>query len=142
MNSTTDNASAPMQTGTVAHVFAAPGSVSGTPATGVAGVGQVTFALVIVLGAIFVCAWLARRMRNVGSGRAGVVSVIADVRLGPKERAVLLQVGSTQLLVGVCPGQISALHVLAEPLAPQAPTAPVPLEGASFKALLRRSLGK
>ena len=53
---------------------------------------------------------------------------------------MLLQVGSTQLLVGVAPGQINALHVLAEPIA--APPAATPLESVSFKALLRRSLGK
>jgi len=128
-------------TGTVAHVFAAPGAVSSVPGTGVAGLGQVTLALCIVLGAIFLCAWFARRMRNISSGRAGAVSVVAEVRLGPKERAVLLQVGSTQLLVGVAPGQISALHVLTEPVAPQTPAAPG-IEGISFKSLLRKSLGK
>jgi flagellar protein FliO/FliZ len=142
MNSNTDSSSAAGQPGTVAHVFAAPGPVSGGPATGVAGLGQVTLALCIVLGAIFVCAWFVRRMRNISGARAGALSVVADLRLGPKERAVLLQVGTTQLLVGVAPGQISALYVLAEPLAPQAPAAPATLDGVSFKALLRRSLGK
>ena len=130
-----------MNTGAVAHVFAAPGAVASIPVSGVAGVGQVTLALCIVLGAIFLCAWLTRRMRNLGSGRLGAVSVVAEVRLGPKERAVLLQVGTTQLLVGVAPGQINALHVLAEPVAAQTPPTP-PIDGASFKALLRRSLGK
>lgn len=129
------------QTGTAAHVFAAPGAVASGPVSGVAGLGQVTLALCIVLGAIFLCAWLARRMRHISSGRAGAVTVVAEVRLGPKERAVLLQVGPTQLLVGVTPGQINALHVLAEPIAPQAPSTPT-LDGASFKTLLRRSLGK
>ena len=102
--------------------------------------GQVTLALCIVLGAIFLCAWLARRMRNLGSGRNGAVNIVAEVRLGPKERAVLLQVGNTQLLVGVAPGQINALHVLAEPLA--APPTATAVEPVSFKSLLRRSLGK
>jgi flagellar protein FliO/FliZ len=142
MNSSTDSPSAPGQAGTVAHVFAAPGSIAGAPVTGVAGVGQVTLALCIVLGAIFLCAWLARRMRNISGGRPGALSVVADLRLGPKERAVLLQVGGTQLLVGVTPGQINALHVLAEPLPSQAPAVPPALDAVSFKALLRRSLGK
>lgn len=124
----------------VAHVFAAPGTIASAPSAGIAGLGQVTLALCIVLGAIFLCAWLARRMRNITSGRAGAINVVAEVRLGPKERAVLLQVGSIQLLVGVAPGQINALHVLAEPLS--APPAPAPLESGSFKSLLRRSLGK
>ena len=130
-----------MTTGAVAHVFAAPGPVSSVPVSGVAGIGQVTLALCIVLGAIFLCAWLMRRMRNLGGGRTGALSVVADVRLGPKERAVLLQVGTTQLLVGVAPGQVSALHVLAVPLATETPASPT-LDGASFKSLLRRSLGK
>lgn len=132
------------QTSSVAHVFAAPGAVGAVPGSAVAGVGQVTLALCIVLGAIFLCAWLVRRMRNVGGGGAGALSVITEVRLGPKERAVLLQVGAAQVLVGVTPGQINALHVLAEPLDPQ-PVALVPAaagERVSFKSLLRRSLGK
>jgi len=141
MSSNSDSASTTAHTGAVAHVFAAPGPVASVPVSGVAGIGQVTLALCIVLGAIFLCAWLARRMRNLGSGRLGVVNVIAEVRLGTKERAVLLQVGTTQLLVGVAPGQITALHVLAEPVALQPPTDPT-LAGPSFKSLLRRSMGK
>ena len=126
---------------TDAHVFAAPSAISSVPGSGVAGLGQVTLALCIVLGAIFVCAWFARRMRNISGGRPGAVNVVAEVRLGPKERAVLLQVGATQLLVGVAPGQISALHVLAEPIATPASPSP-PTEALSFKSLLRKSLGK
>ena len=141
MSSTSDSAGTAAHSGAVAHVFAAPGAVSSVPVSGVAGIGQVTLALCIVLGAIFLCAWLTRRMRNLGGGRFGAVNVIGEVRLGPKERAVLLQVGTTQLLVGVAPGQVSALHVLAEPLAPQTPTTPS-LVGPSFKSLLRRSLGQ
>jgi flagellar protein FliO/FliZ len=141
MTSNTASPGTAAQTGTIAHVFAAPGAVSSVPGSGIAGLGQVTLALCIVLGAIFLCAWFARRMRNISSGRAGAMNVVAEVRLGPKERAVLLQVGAVQLLVGVAPGQISALHVLAEPLAPQTPAAPG-FEGVSFKSLLRKSLGK
>ena len=141
MSSNSASPSSAAQTGTIAHVFAAPGAVSSVPGTGVAGLGQVTLSLCIVLGAIFLCAWFARRMRNISGGRAGAINVIAEVRLGAKERAVLLQVGNTQLLVGVAPGQISALHVLAEPLVPPAPAAPG-IEGISFKSLLRKSLGK
>jgi len=40
------------------------------------------------------------------------VSVIGGVSLGPRERAVLLQVGGTRLLVGVAPGQVRMLHLL------------------------------
>lgn len=141
MSSTSDSAGTAARTGTVAHVFAAPGVAVSSPVSGVAGIGQVTLALCIVLGAIFLCAWLTRRMRNLTGARAGTINVIADVRLGPKERAVLLQVGTTALLVGVAPGRVNTLHVLTEPLPPQSAAVPA-LDGPSFKSLLRRSLGR
>ena len=36
--------------------------------------------------------------------------------MGPRERIVLLEVGETQLLIGVAPGRIQTLHVLASPV--------------------------
>ena len=36
--------------------------------------------------------------------------------MGARERIVLVQVGTKQLLLGIAPGQISTLHVLNEPL--------------------------
>ena len=141
MSSAIDSTGQSGHSGAIAHVFAAPEAVASVPVSGVAGIGQVTLALCIVLGAIFLCAWLARRMRSIGGGAAGIVSVVADVRLGPKERAVLLQVGATQVLVGVAPGQVNALHVLSEPVSAATATA-APLDGASFRSLLRRSIGK
>jgi flagellar protein FliO/FliZ len=65
--------------------------------------------------------------------------VLAEVRLGPKERAVLLKVGATQLLVGVGPGRVNVLHVLAEPITASTPANE---ERPNFRTLLLRSLGK
>ena len=117
-------------------VVAAPGA---GPAAG--GVASVTLALLVVLAAIFAFAWLARRVRGIGrSGNA--LDVIAEMPLGPKERAVLLKVGTEQVLIGVAPGRVSALHVLREPVElPKAATATTPT-AASFGALLKRSLGR
>jgi flagellar protein FliO/FliZ len=124
------------------HPFAAPGSI-GQPATpSVGGLGQVTLALLIVLGAVFVVAWVVKRMRGFGNRVGNAIDVIADIPLGQKERAVLLKVGKTQILIGVAPGQVNTLHVLAEPIdltpPPASPTDPRP----SFKQLMMRSLGK
>ncbi|HXS22231.1 MAG TPA: flagellar biosynthetic protein FliO [Steroidobacteraceae bacterium] len=117
-------------------VAAAPGA---GPAAG--GVASVTLALLVVLAAIFAFAWLARRVRGIRrSGNA--LDVIAEMPLGPKERAVLLKVGTEQVLIGVAPGRVSALHVLREPVElPKAATATTPT-AASFGALLKRSLGR
>jgi flagellar protein FliO/FliZ len=124
-----------------ARPFAAPEMASGPPPAGIGGLGEVTLALAVVLAAIFALAWLVRRLRIV-AGRAGPLAVLAEVRLGPKERAVLVKVGAAQLLVGVAQGQVNTLHVLAEPVEiASRDTRQVP-ERPSFRALLLRSLGK
>ena len=121
-----------------AHPFAAPDMASGPSPTGLGGLGEVTLALGVVLAAIFALAWLVRRVRAV-AGRAEALAVLAEVRIGPKERAVLLKVGAAQLLVGVAPGQVATLHVLAEPVQIGGAAAP---DRPTFRALLQRSLGK
>jgi flagellar protein FliO/FliZ len=120
----------------------------------IGGLGEVAFALILVLAAIFVIAWLLRRMRIVGSRVGGAIDVLANVQLGQKERAVLLKVGSTQILLGVAPGQVSTLHVLTEPLeitkpsggpgTGSGPTSPAEhgAGGNTFRNVLLRSLGK
>jgi flagellar protein FliO/FliZ len=116
--------------------------VGSTHVSGVSGLGEVTLALVVVLGAVFAFAWLVRRMRGFGSRVGNAIDVLADVPLGQKERAVLLKVGATQILVGVAPGRVNTLHVLAEPLDLSKPVGATDDSRASFRAILMRSLGK
>ncbi|MCW8906274.1 MAG: flagellar biosynthetic protein FliO [Sedimenticola sp.] len=68
--------------------------------------------LLLILLLILGLGWLLRRFgRLPGAGKGGV-SVIGGVSLGPRERAVLIEVGATRLLVGVAPGRVQTLHVL------------------------------
>lgn len=69
--------------------------------------------LVTVLALIIGLAWGLRRFGGLPNVGKGVVNIIGGISLGPRERAVLLQVGKTRLLVGVSPGRIATLHVLA-----------------------------
>jgi len=139
----------------VAHAaeqpFAAPETAKAVSAGPAAGLAQVTLSLMLVLAAVFAAAWVVRRLRNFGRPGAGAINIIADVALGTKERAVLIQVGAQQLLLGVAPGQVNTLHVLAEPvrtndaqrggggdeISPSSPSSPRP----DFKSILKRSLG-
>jgi len=124
-------------------MFAAPQTTGASHPVGVGGLGEVAFALIIVLAAIFVVAWIVRRMRVTGNRVGSAIDILADVHLGQKERAVLLKVGQTQILLGVAPGRVNTLHVLTEPLdlaKPPMGTAEDPRN--SFRALLMRSLGK
>jgi flagellar protein FliO/FliZ len=124
------------------HLFAAPHAASTAAPVGAGGLASVTFALLAVLAAIFAVAWLARRVRGIGSRIGNAIDVLADVPLGPKERAVLLKVGTEQILIGVAPGRVSALHVLREPAAATKAAAPSIPDANSFRTLLKRSFGK
>ncbi|HTX23764.1 MAG TPA: flagellar biosynthetic protein FliO [Steroidobacteraceae bacterium] len=121
--------------------FAAPEMAGNAPPASLGGLGEVTLALAIVLAAIFALAWLVRRLRVV-AGRAGPLAVLAEVRLGPKERAVLVKVGAAQLLIGVGQGQLNTLHVLAEPVDFAGSGAREAAARPSFRAALLKSLGK
>jgi flagellar protein FliO/FliZ len=122
-------------------MFAAPQTAPSAHAGGLGGLGEVTLALLLVLGAVFALAWLLKRVRGFGARLGGAIEVIAQVPLGHKERAVLLKVGATQILLGVAPGRVNTLYVLPEPLE-LTRTAATPGDGpAPFRALLR-SLGK
>ena len=122
-------------------MFAAPQAVPAAHAGGVGELAHVVVALLLVLGVLLLLATLVRRARGWGSRGPKHLEVLADVSLGAKERAVLLRVGGMQLLLGVAPGRVSALHVLTQPLEPLAPVTHAPAGAASFQALLRRSLG-
>ena len=123
-------------------LFAAPHAATTAAPVGAGGLASVTLALLIVLAAIFAIAWIARRVRGIGNRVGNAIDILADVPLGPKERAVLIKVGAEQVLIGVAPGRVSALHVLREPVEiTKSATATTPT-ATSFSALLKRSLGK
>ncbi|BAQ73373.1 MULTISPECIES: flagellar biosynthetic protein FliO [Pseudomonas] len=93
----------------------AVGSVSGQ-------LTQLVLGLLLVIGLIFFLAWLLRRVQQAGpAGKGQVIELIGSRALGPRDRLVLVQVGNEQVLLGLTPGTITALHVLKEPV--QVPSA-------------------
>ena len=79
------------------------------------------FALLLVLGLILGLAWLLKRLPGSGFRPADGVRVVASVPLGTKERAVVVEVGGRQLLLGVSAGGVTLLQELPEPLPPAEP---------------------
>ncbi|PMX46002.1 flagellar biosynthetic protein FliO [Pseudomonas sp. FW301-21B01] len=77
---------------------------------------QLVLGLLLVVGLIFVLAWLMRRVQNIGPGNAQVIEMIGSRALGPRDRLVLVQVGEEQILLGITPGRITPLHVLKTPV--------------------------
>ena len=72
--------------------------------------------LVIVIALILILAMLFRRFGDAGLGTPGNMKVLGGISVGQRERLVLVQVGSKQLLVGVAPGNVSQVMVFDEPL--------------------------
>ena len=88
------------------------------PAVGSVG-GQLTqlvLGLLLVIGLIFVLAWLMRRVQRIGPGNGQVIELVGSRALGPRDRLVLVQVGEEQILLGLTPGRITPLHVLKHPV--------------------------
>ena len=108
--------------------------------SGVAGqLTQLVFGLLLVLGLIFLLAWLLRRVQQAGpAGKGQVIEIVGSRALGPRDRLMLVQVGNEQILLGLSPGNITALHVLKEPVEVPSTEKPTP----EFAQRLLEMLGK
>lgn len=118
---------------------AAPAQKIGQHAPSSPGIGGALVGLILVLGLILGLAWLLKRLPGAGLGMrpAGQMRVVSMLSVGAKERVVVIEVGTQQLLIGVTAGGITALHTLSEPLPPApAPTMP------NFAELLAKRLRK
>lgn len=96
--------------------------------------GQLLMGLVVVVIAILLVLWLIRRFTGLGAqGRH--LKVVAALPLGTREKAVLIEIGGRQLLLGVAPGRVSLLERFDQPV--------VDIEsGAGFGARLRDVLDR
>jgi flagellar protein FliO/FliZ len=123
-------------------------STTQAPATGPApqspasagSLGGAVFALVLVVGLILLLSWLAKRMPGLGGtgGSHSALRVVGSLALGPRDRLVVVEVGQTQLLLGVGAGGTRTLHTLDQPLPAAAAKKPSP----AFAQLLAQSFGK
>ena len=79
---------------------------------------QVVGSFVLVICVLLAVLLLLKRFNGAGSPRSGQMRVIASLGLGQRERAVLIEVGNEQFLVGVAPGSVNILHALSDPIRP------------------------
>ena len=103
---------------------------------------QSLLSLMLVVGAIFLLAWILRRVQNLRPKGTGGMRVHSGLSVGNRERVLWIEAGGQHLLIGVAAGRVNTLHVFehapesVEPVATAAPSAP------SFNELLQRALGK
>ena len=72
---------------------------------------QVIGGLLAVLLIFVGVAWLLRRLTGVRASGGGRIRIIDGLMLSARDRLVLVRVGETELLLGLTPGRIQALHV-------------------------------
>jgi len=101
--------------------------------------GQVIASLALVIGLLFGALWIMRRVNGVGQAVGGQMRVVSSLGLGQRERAVLVSVGDQQILLGVAPGRVAALHVFDEPAVAQDTTPAAPLK---FSEVWQNVMGK
>ncbi|MDK8463936.1 flagellar biosynthetic protein FliO [Marinobacter sp. SS13-12] len=93
--------------------------------------------LLAVLALIFGCAWIVRRMGGMSGGNTRAIKVVSVMPMGTRERIALIEVGGTQILLGVTPSTIRTLHVFDEPVV----SAGEPVSG-DFARKLQGMIGK
>lgn len=112
--------------GVSAAIAAGPAAAAGEPLAA-SNLFQLLFGLIVVLIAIGATALLLKRIGRLPQG-PGAMRIVAGLPLGARERAVLIQVGDRQILLGVAPGRVSTLHVLERPVE----TLPAGLQAGGF----------
>ncbi len=79
--------------------------------------------MVLSLGAVLAvlagCAWFAKRLRDGGRFKSGIIEVVSGISLGGRDKVVLLRVGTDEVLVGISPTGMRPLHVLRERAEPR-----------------------
>lgn len=77
---------------------------------------QLVLMLLLVVGLILFAAWFFRRLGQFGVTGNQAIRYLGGISVGQRERIVLIQVGETQLLIGVAPGRVEKLHKLDVPI--------------------------
>ncbi|WP_088140135.1 flagellar biosynthetic protein FliO [Achromobacter xylosoxidans] len=97
---------------------------------------RVIVGLILVVAAILVSAWLARRAGLTPRGGGNLLRQVASLPVGPRQSIVVVEVDNTWLVVGVGPNQLNTLHTLPAGQLPEASTLPA----AAFAAKLGQAL--
>lgn len=103
--------------------YGADPDISGA-GSGRAALMKTTIGLVVVIAIIYALAWVAKRTSLGAMGRDKGLKVLVVLPLGTREKAVLVDIAGTQMLLGVAPGRVSTLHVFPEPILDTQPVNP------------------
>lgn len=77
---------------------------------------KVVLTLIFIVGLIFACAWLVRRMSGGLSVNQRHIQVLSVMPLGTREKLMIIKAAHETLLIGVTPNGINTLHRYDEPI--------------------------
>ncbi len=77
---------------------------------------QLIFVLLLIVGLILFAAWIFRRLGQFGGNGNRAIRYLDGISVGQRERIILIEVGETQLLIGVAPGRVEKIHKLDSPI--------------------------
>ncbi|MCX8048648.1 MAG: flagellar biosynthetic protein FliO [Methylohalobius sp.] len=82
------------------------------PGVNPAATGQWWLGLTAVLVVMVLGLWLLKRLSQWSLPGTGQIRILGGLSLGGRERLIVVEVGQTQLILGVAPGRVQTLHVL------------------------------
>lgn len=97
------------------------GGGSSAVATSLATLAASTAAVVAI---ILAAAWLLKRLAPRHQFGRNTLRIIAGTAVGSRERVVVVEIGTTWLVLGVAPGQVNLLHQLPHDTTAALTTAP------------------
>jgi len=100
---------------------AAQSSTASDPGSGL---WQLFLGLGMVLAMLAGSLWLLKKLVAPRGENAGLLRVVGATAVGTRERVVVVEVGGTWLVLGVAPGQVSALAEVPRQVAAVQPVAP------------------
>lgn len=74
---------------------------------------QILISFLVVIGFILFIAWFMKRTGRLGYGSGQIIKIKSSISLGMREKILIIEVANENIVVGVAPGQIRTLHVLA-----------------------------
>jgi flagellar protein FliO/FliZ len=98
---------------------------------------QLTLSLLAIVVLIFAIGWVLKRFK-LGAPQGSLdAAVLEELKVGPRERIVLVRIGASQVLVGIGAGGLVPLTPLAAPIVLK-PAASTPAFAERLREIMKR----
>jgi len=117
------------------------GAVPGAATAATGQMASLLLSMLAIIALIAGAAWLLKRLAPRHYSSNNTLRIVAGAAVGQRERVVVVEIGTSWLVLGVAPGQVTALHHLPRPEPDTLPAEP-PADKAHPFALWLQQLKK